>query len=251
MTLDSASTTRRRLVLLTGVGQPGQVGETVAAAFAARGDHVLLVDRRIEDSRARAADVAAPGGATAYAADLSDAADTERLAAEVQAAHGEVLDAVVHMAGGWQPGAPVAESSADHWARMIAINLTTAVNTARAFTPAVRRAPGCFVFFASEAALSGANVSGMSAYAAAKTGVAVLTRALAAEERRHGVRANALAPAAIRTAANEGSMGADAPYVEREQVANAVLWLCSPEASAVSGELVRLAAQPSRSPAGR
>jgi NAD(P)-dependent dehydrogenase (short-subunit alcohol dehydrogenase family) len=236
-------------VLLTGVGQPGQVGECVAGAFAARGDHVLLVDRRIEDSRARAADIAAPGLATAYAADLSDAADTDRLAAEVRARHGDVLDVVVHMAGGWQPGAKVAESSPDHWSRMIAINLMTAVNTARAFVPMLRPSHGSLVLFASEAALSGADVSGMSAYAATKTGVAVLMRAVAAEERRHGVRANALAPAAIRTASNEGSMGAGAAYVEREQVADAVLWLCSPAAGAVSGELIRLAAQPPASPA--
>lgn len=232
-------------MLLTGVGKPGQVGEAVAAAFARAGDHVLLVDLHREDSLARAADVTASGGrATAYGANLADTADVDRLAAAVAADHGGRLDAVVHMAGGWSPGSPIATMDPAQWDRTIAINLTTAAQAARAFSPMLRPARGSFVFFASEAALPGAKIGGMAAYAVAKLGVAAIMRALAQEERPHGVRANALAPAAIRTASNEGSMGSDVPYVEREDVAAAVMWLCSPAANAVSGEIIRLAAPP-------
>jgi NAD(P)-dependent dehydrogenase (short-subunit alcohol dehydrogenase family) len=62
--------------------------------------------------------------------------------------------------------------------------------------------------------------------------------AIAQEEKRHGVRANAVAPTSIRTADNVASMGADAPMVAREAVADVVLWLCSDAARAVSGQVI-------------
>lgn len=245
MTTDPSGTARPRHVLLTGVGKPGQVGEAVARAFAAGGDHVVLVDRRIEDSRSRAEALRdLPGRCDGYAADLADPADVERLAGEIGRDVGGQLDAVVHMAGGWMPGSSLVESSPADWNTALTINLTTAVCTVRAFAPMLRPRRGAFVFFASEAALPGARVAGLAAYAVAKQGVVTIMRALAEEERSHGVRANALAPAAIRTATNEASMGTDAPYVERDDVAAAVLWLCSAAAGAVSGEVIRLAASP-------
>jgi NAD(P)-dependent dehydrogenase (short-subunit alcohol dehydrogenase family) len=248
MTSSTAPTIPRK-VLVTGIGRPGQVGEVVTQAFADAGDHLLLVDRELATSRERAVAFERDGKlASAYAADLADASAVDRLARQVADEHGR-LDAVIHLAGGWQPGARVADSTAAQWSRTLAINLDTAVNTARSFTPLVRAARGCFVFIASEAALPGAPVTGMAAYATAKVGVVTLMRALAAEERSNGVRANALAPAAIRTATNEESMGADAEYVERESVADAVAWLCSPAAVAVTGQVIRLV--PSASPPGR
>ena len=135
---------------------------------------------------------------------------------------------------------PVVDSADDVWGRQIAVNLTTAYVTARAFLPLLRQGRGSIVFFASQAALPGASVAGMAAYAAAKSGVVALTRAIAAEERASGVRANAIAPATIRTAVNVSAMGADARYVEREQVADAVVFLCSPRASAISGVVLPL-----------
>jgi 3-oxoacyl-[acyl-carrier protein] reductase len=96
------------------------------------------------------------------------------------------------------------------------------------------------VFFGSEAALPGARVAGIAAYAAAKGAVLTLVQAIAQEERDNGVRANALAPAAIRTAANIAEMGADAAYVTREAVADVAVWLCSEAARAVTGQVVRV-----------
>ena len=80
----------------------------------------------------------------------------------------------------------------------------------------------------------------MAAYAAAKSGVVALMRAVAADEKKHEVRANAVAPTSIRTAANIQSMGEQQNYVEREEVAATVCYLCSSDASAVSGQVVRL-----------
>ena len=75
---------------------------------------------------------------------------------------------------------------------------------------------------------------------AAKSAVVALMRSVADEGRASEVRANALAPSAIRTASNEASMPAKTTYVEREEVAAAVLFLCSPEASGTTGQVIRL-----------
>jgi 3-oxoacyl-[acyl-carrier protein] reductase len=228
-------------VLLTGVGGEGQVGEAVAAAFADLGASLVLVDRTASKVEARAAAVRARGhAARGYACDLTDADSVAALAETVRANHGDGLHALVHMAGGFAMSGPVAESSLDVWNRQLAINLTTAMLTTRAFLPALRRARGSIVLFASQAALPGSTGANMSAYTVAKTGVATLMRAIAAEERANGVRANAVAPTSIRTAANLSAMGNDVRYIEREQVAAVVTFLCSSAASAVSGELVPL-----------
>jgi NAD(P)-dependent dehydrogenase (short-subunit alcohol dehydrogenase family) len=123
---------------------------------------------------------------------------------------------------------------------MIAINLTTAYVATRAFLPALRRRRGAVVYFASAAALAGASIGGTAAYAAAKSGVVALMRAVSQKERGAGVRANAVAPTSIRTAENVASMGDTERYVERAEVAEVVAWLCSDAASAVTGQVIRL-----------
>jgi NAD(P)-dependent dehydrogenase (short-subunit alcohol dehydrogenase family) len=144
------------------------------------------------------------------------------------------------MAGGFAMSGPVADSWLEVWNRQISINLTTAYLTTRAFLPSLRVGKGAIVLFASEAALPGKTGTNRAAYAAAKTGVVALMQSIAAEERKQGVRANAVAPASIRTAANIAAMGADVHYVEREEVAEAVVFLCSSAASAVNGVLLPL-----------
>jgi len=228
-------------VLLTGVGAEGQVGEVVAGAFAAAGASVILVDRTAAHVEARAQAIRDRGlQAHSYACDLTESGAVSALAETVRSNHGPGLNALVHMAGGFAMSGPVAESSDDVWNRQLAINLTTAYVTARAFLPSLRAGHGSLVFFASRAAIPGGAVAKMSAYAVAKSGVVALMRAIAAEERPNGVRANALAPSSIRTASNVQSMGAAGPYVERQQVADAVLFLCSEQASAITGTLMPL-----------
>ena len=229
-------------VLITGVGREGQVGEAVAAAFAARGDTVLLVDRAAADAEARAAALRASGASVAaFGCDLTVEEEVAALAERVRREHGGSLDALVNLAGGWMDAGTIAEADVVTWERLLPINGKTALLTTRAFLPQLRAARGAIVFFASEAVLPGARVAGMGAYVASKQVVLAIMQAVAQEEHPHGVRANALAPAAIRTAANLASMGEGTRYVEREQVAAAVLWLCSPAASAVTGQVVRLA----------
>ena len=230
-----------RSVVLTGVGREGQVGEAVARAFADRGARVFLVDRDEDQVRARSDALLAAGlRSAALAADLSDPGSVDALAARVRDATSGRVHALVHLAGGFGASGPVAESDPAVWTRQFTINLTTAYLTARAFLPLLRGTRGAMVFFGSEAALPGARVQGLAAYAAAKAALLTLMQVIAQEERDAGVRANALAPAAIRTAANLADMGSDTAYVTREAVAEVVLWLCSDAARAVTGQVVRV-----------
>jgi NAD(P)-dependent dehydrogenase (short-subunit alcohol dehydrogenase family) len=230
-----------RSVVLTGVGREGQVGEVVARAFADRGARVFLVDRTEDRVRARSEALIAAGlRSAALAADLSDSAAVDALAARVRDATSGRVHALVHLAGGFAASGPVAESDPAVWTRQLTINLTTAYLTARAFLPLVRATKGAMVFFGSEAALPGARLRGLAAYAAAKSALLTFVQVIAQEERDAGVRANALAPAAIRTAANLAEMGADTAYVTREAVADVVLWLCSDASRAVTGQVVRV-----------
>ncbi|HET7459013.1 MAG TPA: SDR family oxidoreductase [Gemmatimonadaceae bacterium] len=247
------------LVALTGVGREGQVGEVVARAFADRGARLALLDVNADAVRARAAAIVARGGdARAYPCDLTDADAVRRVADEVAAwsaqAGGTGVRALVNVAGGFAASGPVADSDVAVLHRQIAINLTTAYCATRAFLPALRtaatsgggdRGDASVVFFASAAALPGASggAASLSAYVAAKSGVLALMRAVAEEERDRGVRANALAPTVIRTGDNLRAMGDDrggVRYVERESVADAVVFLCSPAARNVTGQVLKL-----------
>ena len=228
-------------VLLTGVGRQGQVGEVVARAFAERGATLLLVDRTAEQAQDRAASLASTGlRAFSYGCDLAAAAATADLADRIRQEHGDRLSAVVHAAGGFALTGSLPDSDLDVWQRMLTINLTTAYLVTRAFLPFLRAGKGALVYFASEAALPGAKIGAIGAYAVAKSGVATLMRSVAQAEYQNGVRANAIAPSSIRTAANIESMGKDAHYIEREEVASTVVYLCSSAASAVNGQLIAL-----------
>lgn len=231
-----------RSIVVTGVGRAGQVGEAIARDLAGRGARLSIIDRSADDANARAADLRGAGfEVQSYACDLTDVAAVSDVAQRIAGTAGGRVDALVCVAGGFAMSGPVAESTLDVFQRQIAINLTTAWSSARAFLPFLRSARGSIVFFASAAALPGAKVSGMSAYAAAKSGVVTLTRAIAQEERDTGVRANALAPTSIRTATNEASMGSKIRYVERESVAAVVAFLCSDASRNISGQIIELA----------
>ncbi len=228
------------VVLITGVGREGQVGEALARAFAATGARLALVDRTTANAERHAAALRAEGHeAHGFGCDLADAEQVDALIAQVRAIVGDV-DALVCAAGGFAATGPLDATDVGDWERQLVINLKTALLATRAALPMLRRTRGSIVYFGSVAALPGSTGGGMSAYAAAKSGVLALMRAVAEDERAHGVRANAVAPTSIRTAANVAAMGDRADYVSREEVAASVLWLCSDAARAVSGQVLRL-----------
>lgn len=133
----------------------------------------------------------------------------------------------------------------------IAVNLTGAALLSQALLPAMRQAGGgAFVFISS---VNAAFHYGNPAYSAAKAGVEAFMRAIAVEEGRHGVRANAVAPGSIRTAAWDHRIAVSPDLFQRltalyplgrfvtvEEVANAVLFLASPLASGITGATLRV-----------
>lgn len=237
---------RSQLIVITGVGREGQVGEAIAHSFAQRGASLALIDLHAQSDE-RTATLKSLGAphVSAHTANLADAGDAVRVAAEVQRAHeaqhGNRVHAVVCVAGGFGFTGAIDDSAPDAWATQFSINLDTAFATTRAFLPSVRLAQGSFVYFGSVAATPGGSSRGMAAYAAAKSGVLSLMRTVALDEKAHGVRANAVAPTAIRTTTNVADMGDTADYVERESVADVVAFLASPLARNVSGQVLVLA----------
>jgi len=230
-----------KVAVLTGVSRPGQVGEAVARDLAERGASLVLIDRTGVDAEARASELRDRGlRASAARADLTDPAQLNAVSLAVTEQFGGI-DALVNIAGGFSMSGRVSDSDPDAWSRQLGTGLTTAYLTTRAFLPLLRKRRGAIVFFASAAALAGGRVAEMSAYAVSKAGVLTLMRAVAQEERESGVRSNALAPTSIRTAANLESMGNSARYVEREEVADAVRFLCfSDAAQSISGQVIQL-----------
>jgi len=235
------------VVVLTGVGREGQVGEAIAGAFAAEGAVLVLLDRDEKAVQARAAALVGRGTrATGIPCDLTDPAQVAQAAARVAADASATpdrpagrIDALVHIAGGFAMSDAIGESDPKTLARMIEVNLTTAYLASRGFVPLVRDG-GSIVYFTSANVLPGASSARMSGYIAAKTAVVGLMRSVADEGRTRGLRANAVAPIAVRTGDNLRVMESTTRYVEREAVADAVVFLCSRAARAITGQVLRL-----------
>ena len=228
-------------VVLTGVGRPGQVGEAVARSFVQRGATCILLDRDPAVHERAAALGGTSGRVSGEVCDLSDAASVAAVAARVAAGAPAGVHGLVNLAGGFAMSGPLDQADVAVLHQQLGISLVTAWCTTRAFLPLLRLAKGSVVFFGAAAVLPGGNVKEMSAYAASKAGVLALMQSVAQEERDSGVRSNAVAPTAVRTAANTTAMGSDVRYVEREAVADVVCWLCSDESRAISGQVIRLA----------
>ncbi len=236
-----------RVVIVTGVGDPGQVGYAVAEAFVRQGARVVVSSRGetiVERARSLGGDV------VGVAADL---ADPEGAAAVVEVARERWgrLDALVNVAGGLHVMKSVEETTPEEWQREVDSNARTAFLMSRAALPLLRESGGAIVNFASPAGLRA--VKGMAAYSAGKAAVVSLTQALAREEEASEVRVNAIAPGMVDTAQNRASMSDAEAFVSREAIVEAVLFLA--EARGVSGEVlgVRFAdmSRDTDSPGGR
>jgi len=231
-----------KCVVVTGAGRAGQVGEAVALEFARRGAAVAIVDRDGTGAETLAAALRAGRlDVTSYGCDLTDAAATAAVFARIAAANGGQIHALANVAGGFASSGPVAESDPAVFQRQLAINLGSAYGATRACIPFMRASGGGIVFMAAAAVLPGGKVAGLAGYAASKAGVTALMRSVAQEERAHGIRANALAPTAIRTLTNLDSMGGTFAYVEREAVAGVIAFLCSAAGVNITGQIIELA----------
>ena len=214
-----------RVVLVTG-GTKG-LGRGIAQAFVDAGDRVVVCGRNPGDGPGRF-----------VACDVRDPAAVDALIASVLEVEG-TLDVVVNNAGG-SPSALVSESSARFAERVVALNLLAPLYVARAARAVMTE--GVVVNIGSVAAVRPAP--GTAAYAAAKAGLTTLTRALALEWAPH-VRVNQVTVGLLDTERTADTYGADAGPVAAtvpmgrlasvQDVAAAVLALCAPELSYVTG----------------
>jgi NAD(P)-dependent dehydrogenase (short-subunit alcohol dehydrogenase family) len=223
-----------RAVLITGVGDRGQVGFALARRFLAAGARVLITNRS-GDLQPLAAALTADGDVAAINADLANADDVARLLDAARERFGR-LDALIHAAGGLGVINPIAETTPEDFRAELERNATTTYLLLHAALPLLRASRGTIVTFASPAGERA--VAKLGAYSAAKAGVIALTRAVALEEKENGVRANAIAPGMIDTEQNRATAPADAKFVTREEIAEVALFLASAASAGLSGETI-------------
>ena len=235
---------RGKVALVTGVGRVGQIGHAVARGLGRAGAKLVLADVNAVGLADRVKEFAGEGiAAKASAGDLTQP-DAARVAAAAAQSHFGGLDVVVNVAGGFFSYGPFTEVKPEILEREFAVNFKTAFFMCQAAIPVLLSrgsgggSGGSIVNFASIAVVR--SLMHMSAYSAAKSAVAGLTRELAREYRDANIRVNAVAPATVRTADNVATMQADpkAPFVELEEVVNTVLFLASDEAGAITGQIV-------------
>jgi NAD(P)-dependent dehydrogenase (short-subunit alcohol dehydrogenase family) len=230
---------RDKVVLVTGVGRAGQIGNAVALAFGKAGAKIVACDVNAVGVAQRVREFAAQGvDARPCAGDLTQP-DIAALAVEIALKHFGRLDVVVNVAGGLTTYGPIEDITAEAIDREIAINLKTAVLVSQAAIEALTRTQGCIINFSSIAYFN--PQAPMAVYSAAKAAVAGFTRSLALELRDRHVRVNAIAPAMVRTVDNVAAAGEEgAQYVEMQEITDGVMTLASP-AAATTGQLMPIA----------
>ena len=193
-----------KVVLVTGVARPGQIGHGVAKAFGEAGARLVLADVNAVAVAERAREFAAHQmTAEPAAGDLTDP-DVAAHAVEVAVKKFGRLDALINVAGGLTTYGPADQLDMKGFDREMNINIKTAFLMSRAAAGALTTSKGAIVNFSSLAFFR--PLAPMAAYAAAKAGVAALTMSLA-KEWLGKVRVNAVAPTAVRTPDNMASMG--------------------------------------------
>ena len=241
-----------KVAVVTG-GASG-IGRATARALAAEGARVTIADVD-EDGGARvAAQLRDTGGEVFFRrADVRSLADLEAVVGEAADRHGR-LDVLVNNAAVPVAGTAGEMTEAD-WARVVDVNLSGVWRGMRAAIPRMlAQGGGCIVNLSSVQAHVG--FLGWAGYAASKGGVEALTRQAAVEYARRGIRVNAIVPGTIMTEMNEGIMR-DAPdgdavmagwvamhpmgrIGQPEEVAAAIVFLASDEASFITGEVLRV-----------
>jgi NAD(P)-dependent dehydrogenase (short-subunit alcohol dehydrogenase family) len=234
-----------KVALVTG-GASG-IGRATAMRLALGGASVLVADRD-EVGAQGTLDLIADAGGIAHVRAV-DVTDPDQIAAMVDDAVGTYgrLDIAVNNAGMTGTYAPLADQTLDDWNRTLVVNLTSVFLSMQAEIPAMLASGGgSIVNTASGAGLMG--FANLPAYVASKHGVVGLTKSVALEFARKGIRVNAVCPGSVRTPMLEGFTGGDEGALQGmgtmqpigrlgtpEEIAEAIVWLCSDAASFVTG----------------
>jgi 3-oxoacyl-[acyl-carrier protein] reductase len=222
--------------LVTGASRG--IGRAIAAELSRAGANVVIGYR---SGREEAESLAAEIGGRAVQADVSDAGSARRLVEEA----GD-LDVLVNNAGLTRDGL-LARMPDDDWRTVLETNLSSVFYTCRAVCrPMMKKRGGAIVNVSSIVGVHGNW--GQTNYAASKAGIIGFTKSLARELGSRGIRANVVAPGYVRTQLTEvlpeeatAAMLGNTPLGrvgEPEEVAGAVRFLCSDEASFITGEVV-------------
>jgi|SRR5438094_4754860 len=234
-----------KVALVTGAA--AGMGLATAQAFAEAGAAVALADFKGDAVKAAAEKLAADGHkAIGIRCDVSDDSQVAAMVDRTVAEFGR-LDAAFNNAGVMAKIAPIADGSREEWDRVIGINLRGVWTCMKhELRHMERQGSGAIVNNASVGALTGNP--GIASYIASKHGVIGLTRTAALEYVKRGIRVNAVNPGLIDTQIGRDVFkGDEQVYSETaknvpigragkpEEIASAVLWLCSPGASYVVG----------------
>jgi len=234
-----------RVAIVTGAGRG--IGLSIALAFAREGARVAVCD--IDSSfldGAMAEIEAVEGEARAFQMDVTSREQIQGVVFEVDD-HWGTIDILVNNAGIYEV-LPFEEITEEQWDRLLAVNLKGTFLCCQAVIPSmVRQGGGRIISIASSAGKAGGKLAGAH-YSVSKAGVICLAKQLARELGAHGITVNAVAPGRIDTpmiqeASSEeneafrlqtplGRLGTEA------DVANAVVFLASDEASFITGEIV-------------
>ena len=240
---------RDRTAFVTGAASG--LGRATALAFARAGAQVALVDLSAAGLQETAQLITADGGRTlALPCDVTNEHDVQAAVDRTVERFGR-LDAAFNNAGVEQPVQPAADTAKDDWDHILGVSLTGAFLCTRAQVRHMlgQDGGGAIVNVSSGAGVKG--FKGQAAYAAAKHGVIGFTRSAALDHAADGIRINALCPGIIDTEmirrfgdtrpGGRDGLIADEPVGrlgKPEEIASAVLWLCSDDAAFTTGTAV-------------